>query len=64
MRYDHAVLSREVLEVMSGILERKLQVEKAAAEKHRHASDPSQNERWRIETAGAPAPLTSRTPAA
>jgi hypothetical protein len=29
MRYDHAVLSREVLEAMNGILERKLQAEKA-----------------------------------
>jgi hypothetical protein len=64
MRYDHAVLCREVLEVLTGILERKLQAEKATAEKHAPTSDSAQHERMRVANVSASDPLRSRVPAA
>jgi hypothetical protein len=64
MRYDHAVLCREVLEVMTGILDRKLQAEKATAEKHAPTSDPAQHERRLVANASASDPVHSRVPAA
>jgi hypothetical protein len=65
MRNDRTVLCREVLEVLSGILEGRVQAEKAhAAEQQGHALHQAENGRRRKEDVGAPAPRTSRAPAA
>ena len=64
MRNDHAVLCREVLEVLSGILENKLQAAKAPAGKHIPTSDPAQHKPVRVANVSAPDPLRSRVPAA
>ena len=64
MRNDQAALCREVLEVLSGILENKLQAEKAPAGKHAPTSDSAQHERNRVANVSAPDPQRSRVPAA
>jgi hypothetical protein len=62
MRYDHTILSREVLRVMRGVLEGKLQAEKALSEKRDRAFDPARRKRGQNKTAaGAAVPLRSRT---
>ena len=63
MRNDHAVFCREVLEVLSGILENKLQAEKAPAGKRAPTSASAQYERMRVANVSAPDPLRSRVPA-
>ena len=59
MRNDRAVLCREVLKVLNGILERKLEAENA--KKRDRALEPTQKKRRRKRTTGVPGPLASRT---